>query len=181
MSAKSLGTSAPAQQSERPEDPEFEARLRRLAAQTPQVQQQQESQPEAPVDILAMKPAEYVPPKPVRTAPKKADEGGSPLFGQAAAGLGAVILMAIFLITSFGGGGGGGDLDDELSQAERKVVEGQAQKYVEKLKTTPGSPEALEGAAVAYTKLGDVKKATGYLESLVRVKPDREVYRLLYG
>lgn len=179
----------------RASDPGFEQRLSRLAGQQ-QHQGNANSQQEEPRDVFALepqfgRPQQQNPSSSQSSQPSAKDDGDaeggvlSSGFAKAAGFAGAVVLIIIFLVSSVGGGDGGSPVSDEaqmerLGQQQRDEVTAQAALFDATLETSPDDLEALEGAAVCYTKLGDLTKATQLLIQLSKLKPDDEqVWRLL--
>lgn len=181
-------------------DPGFERRLKRLASQQQQQQQKgkaSRSQEDEPLDVLALepqigRPQQQKPPQPQqKQQPSSASEGDgggfiSSSLAKAAGLAGAVVLIIIFLVSSVGlGGDGGPQLSEEaqgqqLGEQQQKEVVAQAAVFEATLETSPDDLEALEGAAVCYTKLGNLPRATELLVKLSKAKPnDLQVFRLL--
>ncbi|CAM0905735.1 unnamed protein product [Alopecurus aequalis] len=71
-------------------------------------------------------------------------------------------------------------VNKQLSEEEKTHFERTLEGFEETLAKSPYDPAALQGAAVSLVELGEYEKASGLLEKLVKVIPDKaEAYRLL--
>uniref|UniRef100_A0ACD5TIR6 Uncharacterized protein n=1 Tax=Avena sativa TaxID=4498 RepID=A0ACD5TIR6_AVESA len=71
-------------------------------------------------------------------------------------------------------------VNKQLSEEEKTNFKRALEGFEETLTKSPNDPTALEGAAVSLVELGEYEKASGLLEKLVKVIPDKaEAYRLL--
>lgn len=165
-------------------DSDFDRRLSKLAQRVPQQPAAEQRQPPAEQrDVLAMSP-QFMQPAASPAADDSSDDRPSWLVQAGSAGF-ALVLLAIFALVSVAGGGGAppsgsSGTAPELSEQQRKELQSQAQRFDEQLAASPGSVEALEGAAVTRAKLGDLTQATSLLQRLTKSKgQDPEVWRLL--
>ncbi|KAM0835730.1 hypothetical protein ACQ4PT_062756 [Festuca glaucescens] len=71
-------------------------------------------------------------------------------------------------------------VNKQLSEEEKTNFKRALEGFEETLTKSPNDPTALEGAAVSLVELGEYEKASGLLDKLVKVIPDKaEAYRLL--
>ncbi|PRW18340.1 tetratricopeptide repeat-containing [Chlorella sorokiniana] len=181
---------------------EFEQRLKALKAETEERQKEAQRSAAASGGILsAAAPQEdiYANPQPLSKTLLPQDDSGAvkeyegAQFGPSQAGLAvaAVLLGAVFLVTS-----GGGDFAPaprassavvqqqgqaaQLGEEQRADLQRQLEEFEARLAADSSDADALEGAAVLHFRLGEYAAAEKELEQLVAAKPgDADVLRVL--